>query len=206
MALLTASSSNSIAVYLIDAVTGAILHASSHDGVLSSASVAAAMSENWFAYAVTSQDPETSALSTQLLISELYESATANERGNLGARTNYSSFSSDAGAKPYVRSQAFTLSESVSTLAVTQTIQGITSRQLLAVLPNSNAIVAIPREVLNARRPVDRDPTNDEREEGLFRYSPVLDLEPRNYLTHVREVVGIQEDNNISIAVWRALV
>ena len=193
MALLTASSSDSIAVYLVDAVTGAILHTSSHAGVVPSASVPAAMSENWLAYVVTSQDPETSALSTQLLISELYESATANERGNLGARTNYSSFSADAGAKPYVRSQAFTLSEPVSTLAVTQTIQGITSRSLLAGLPNSNAIVAIPREVLNARRPVDRDPTNDEREEGLFRYSPVLELEPRNYLTHIREVFGIKK-------------
>lgn len=192
-ALLTASSSNSIAVYLVDAVTGAILHTSSHDGVVSTASTPAAMSENWFAHAVTSHNPETSALSTQILISELYESATANERGNLGPRTNYSSFSSDAGAKPYVRSQAFTLPEPVSTLAVTQTIQGITSRQLLAVLPNSNAIVAIPREVLNARRPVDREPTNDEREEGLFRYSPILELDPRNYLTHVREVVGIKK-------------
>ncbi len=192
MALLTASSSNSVAVYLVDAVTGAILHTSSHDQVLTGSSIPAAMSENWFAYALTSQDPETSALSTQLLISELYESAAANDRGTLAARSNYSSFSSDAGAKPYVRSQAFTLSEPISTLAVTQTIQGITSRQLLAVLPNSDAIVAIPREVLNARRPVDRDPTNDEREEGLFRYSPILELEPRNYLTHIREVVGIK--------------
>ena len=193
LALLTASSAKSVAVYLIDAVTGAILHTSSHDGVLAGTSIPAAMSENWIAYAVTSQDPETSALTTQLLISELYESSAANDRGTLAARTNYSSFLADAGAKPYVRSQAFTLSEPISTLAVTQTIQGITTRQLLAALPNSNAIVAIPREVLNARRPVDRDPTNDEREEGLFRYSPVLELEPKNYLTHIREVVGIRK-------------
>ena len=193
LALLTASSSNSISVYLIDAVTGAVLHTSSHEGVLAGSLVPAVMSENWFAYALTTQDPETSALSSQLLISELYESEASNDRGTLAAKSNYSSFSADAGAKPYVQSQAFTLPEAISTLAVTQTAQGITTRQLIAALPGSNGIVAIPREILNARRPVDRDPTTDEREEGLFRYSPALELDPKSYLTHVREVIGIEK-------------
>ena len=193
LALLTATSASSVTIYIVDAVTGAILHSSHHDGVLPGTTVPAVLSENWAAYAFTSQDPETSALSTQLIISELYESSASNDRGTLAARSNYSSFSADAGAKPYVISQAFTLSESISTLAVTQTIQGITSRQLIAALQDSSGIVAIPREVLNARRPVDREPTNDEREEGLFRYSPVLELDPKSYLSHSREVSGIKK-------------
>ena len=86
LALLTASSSNSISVYLIDAVTGAVLHTSSHEGVLAGSLVPAVMSENWFAYALTTQDPETSALSSQLLISELYESEASNDRGTLAAK------------------------------------------------------------------------------------------------------------------------
>jgi ER membrane protein complex subunit 1 len=193
LALLIASSPNSVTIYLVDAVTGAILHTSSHEGKLENTAIPAVISENWCAYAFTSQDPETSALSTQLIISELYESPASNDRGLLASRNNYSSFAADAGTKPYVISQAFTLSEPISTLAVTQTVQGITTRQLLAALPNSNAIVAIPREILNARRPVDRDPTRDEQEEGLFRYSPVLELDPKQYLTHSREVFGVQK-------------
>lgn len=192
LALLTATSETSLAVYLIDAVTGAILHVASHEGILRGSPTPAVMSENWVAYSFTSQDHETSALSTQLIVAELYESSAPNDRGTLAARLNYSSFSGDAGAKPYVISQAFTLSEPITTLAVSQTAQGITTRQLLAVLSNSNAIVAIPREVLNARRPVDRDPTREEQEEGLLRYSPVLEFEPKNYLSHSREVLGIK--------------
>jgi hypothetical protein len=77
-------------------------------------------------------------------------------------------------------------------MAVTQTRQGITTRQLLCVLPSSNAIVGIPRPVLDPRRPVDRDPTSAEAEEGLFRYAPYLDFDGKWYLTHSRDVAGIQ--------------
>jgi len=193
LALLTALSSTTLTVYLVEAVTGAILHTSKHEGILPDSPVPSAISENWFAYSFTSRDPGSSGLSTQLVIAELYESSVSNDRGALGSRTNYSSFSADAGSKPHVVAQAFTVAEPISSLTVTQTAQGITTRQLLATLPNSNAIVGIPREVLNARRPVDRDPTSQELEEGLLRYSPVLDLDPKLSLTHSREVVGIKK-------------
>jgi ER membrane protein complex subunit 1 len=193
LALLTATSASSLTVYLIDAVTGSVLYTSSHDGVIASAPTPAVMSENWLAYTFTSQDVETSALSQQLIVAELYESGSPNDRGALAAQTNYSSYAPDAGTRPHVITQSFTVAEPISNLAVTQTAQGITTRQLLATLADSEAIVAIPKEVLNARRPVDRDPTATEKEEGLFRYNPVLELEPRNFLNHAREVVGVQK-------------
>lgn len=193
VALLTAVSESTLTMYLLDAVTGSVLHTFTHQGILPSAAIPAVISENWFAYTFTSQDPTTSGLSHQLVISELYESSIPNDRGALTSRTNYSSFSVDAGAKPYIISQSFTIAEPISHLAVSQTAQGITSRQLLATLPNSNAIIGIPREILDARRPVDRDPTTTEREEGLFRYSATLELEPKWFLSHSREVVGITD-------------
>lgn len=193
IALLVAQSHADLLLYLVDAVTGAILHTSEHHGILSGSPIPAVLSENWFAYSFTSQDPATSALSTQIVLSELYESSVPNDRGALASRSNYSSFSPDAGTYPHVISQAFTVAEPISYLAVSQTGQGITSRQLLATLPNSKAIVGIPREVLDARRPVDRDPTANEREEGLMCYSPVLELDPKWFLTHSREVLGIKK-------------
>ncbi|KIW38286.1 uncharacterized protein PV06_09264 [Exophiala oligosperma] len=193
IALLIAQSESSLTVYLINAVTGAVLHTSTHQGVLPQTETPAVISENWYAYSFTSQDPATSALSSQIIISELYESSTANDRGALAARSNYSTFGPDAGVEPHVISQAFTIGQPISHLAVSQTSQGITSRQLLATLPESNAVVGIPREILDARRPVDRDPTSTEREEGLMRYSPVLEFDPRWFLTHSREVMGIKK-------------
>jgi hypothetical protein len=150
------------------------------------------LSENWFAYSFLARESPDSAKGYQIVISELYESDLPNDRGVLGATTNYSSFDAGATRKPYVISQAFTLPEKVSHMAVTQTSQGIATRQLLCTLPNSNAIVGIPRYVIAPRRPVDRDPTALEAEEGLFKYSPTLDLDPKWFLTHSREVVGIK--------------
>lgn len=191
MAVLTTMSNEILTMYLIDAVTGAILHTSSHVGVLDSFPISAVLSENWYAYTFTSSNPETNALSTQLIISELYESDVPNDRGQLSAQTNYSSFGPDGNVKPHVVSAAFTLAEPMSHLTVTQTAQGITSRSLLAYLPGSHAMIAIPRHVLDARRPIDRDPTSSEAEEGLFRYTPELSLDPKTFLSHARDVVGI---------------
>lgn len=193
LAVLTALTSTGMSVYLVDAVTGAILHTSDHAGVLSTFPISSAISENWFAYTFTSANPETKAVTSQIVISELYESSISNDRGSSSIKTNYSSFGPDANARPHVESAAYTLSEPLSHLSVTQTGQGITSRLLLAFLPNANSVAAIPLHILNARRPIDRDPTASEAEEGLFRYNPQLDIDPKQFLSHSRDVVGIQE-------------
>lgn len=192
--LLATSDSGMLTVYLIDAVTGAVLHTATHTGVLSGNAIPAVLSENWFAYTFTSRDPITSGLTNQLIVSDLYESSAPNDRvfpANLPS--NYSAFSPDAAAaRPYVKSQSWTVAEPISHLGVSQTAQGITSRQVLATLPNSNAIIGIPRELLDPRRPADRDVNATEREEGLQRYTPNLDLDPKLFLTHAREVLGIE--------------
>ncbi|EXJ78715.1 hypothetical protein A1O1_09117 [Capronia coronata CBS 617.96] len=193
VALLIAEYHSDLTVYLIDAVTGAVLDTATHQGILPGTDVPAVVSENWFAYSFTSQDPAGEGIATKLVISELYESSIPNDRGPLGSRTNFSEFSVDAGVRPHVISQAYAIAEPISNLAVSQTAQGITSRQVLATLPNSNAVIGIPREILDARRPVDRDPTATEREEGLMRYSPIIELDPKFLLTHSRDVTGIRK-------------
>ena len=182
--------------YLLDGVSGKVLHAVTQAGVDHTQPIASTISENWFAYsffgdAVT----ESSAKGHQLVVSELYESPVANDRGPLDAAGNYSSLHSNTGDSlplPHVVSQAFIITEPITHMAVTQTRQGITTRQLICTLPDSQSIVAIPRPVLDPRRPVDRDPTSAEAEEGLFRYAPFLDFDGKWHLTHSRDVSGIQ--------------
>ena len=53
-------------------------------------------------------------------------------------------------------------------------------------------MIAIPIGVFSPRRPVGREPTNPEREEGLFRYLPVVDIIPTWALSHKREVLGVK--------------
>jgi hypothetical protein len=193
LVLLTAVSSNALTIFLVESVTGAVLHTSTHEGVAPGTPIASVMSENWFAYSFLASDSPNSAKGYQLIITEMYESDIPNDRGVLGSTTNYSSFDAGATRKPSFITQAFTIPEPISTMATTQTNQGITTRQLLCVLPHSNAIIGIPRHVLAPRRPVDRDPTALEVEEGLFRYSPLLEFDPKLLLTHSREVIGISK-------------
>ncbi|KAI9879257.1 MAG: hypothetical protein M1830_009117 [Pleopsidium flavum] len=203
--LITAVSDSSATAtfYLVDSISGEILYSTSHTGVDTTRSITSTISENWFTYSLwgdvsDSSTAHSSSKGYHLVLAELFESSIPNDRGPLGSSPNsssiYPSFTTDADIpKPHAVAQAFLVQEEISNMAVTSTRQGITSRSLLCTLPASNAIVAIPRHVLDPRRPIDRDPTSAEAEEGLFRYSPVIEFDPKWYITHKREVMGIQK-------------
>lgn len=190
--------------YLLDTISGEVLYSTSHGGVDTKQPITSTLTENWFAYSLWSDIlPSTTATlpsskGYQLVVSELYESEVPNDRGPLGATSNSSSVEpSDIPnaepALPHVISQSFIIPEPISHMSVSQTRQGITTRELLCTLAESNAIVGIPRNILDARRPVGRDPTPQEAEEGLFRYHPVIEFDPKIILTHKREVIGIKD-------------
>ncbi|KAK4988723.1 hypothetical protein LTR66_007229 [Elasticomyces elasticus] len=179
-------------VYLLDGISGTILFSNSHAGIDTSHPIPSTLSENWFAYSYAIDSATSSASKGhQLVVGELYESPFPNERGKpLAPRANHSTLHSTP--SPHPISQTYNIPEAISHLAVTQTRQGITSRHLLAVLPASNSLVEIPRSAIDPRRPVARDPTSAELAEGLERYTPVLDFDPKWTLNHRREAVGIR--------------
>ena len=194
LVLITAVGDNSATFYVLDAISGKVLHSTVQTSVDTKQPITSVISENWFAYSLWADVTASSdAKGYQLSISELYESSVPNDRGPLGSADNYSSvYDLDALPRPYVISQSFVIPESISHMAVTQTRQGITIRQLLCTLPASNAIIGIPRPVLDPRRPVGRDPTTSETEEGLFKYAPFLEFDGKWYLTHSRDIADIQ--------------
>lgn len=188
--------------YLLDSVSGEVLYSTTHTSVDITQPITSLLTENWFVYSLWADvSTDSTSLPTakgyQLVVSELFESSIPNDRGPLGVSANYSSLEpsetpSDEPALPYVITQSFIIPEAISHMSVTQTRQGITTRQLLGVLASSNSIVAIPRNLLDPRRPVDRDPTPGELEEGLMKYNPALDFDPKMMITHKREVMGIR--------------
>jgi hypothetical protein len=194
--------SSSATFYLLDSVSGDVLYSASHEGVDIKQPIASALTENWFAYSLWSDLlPTTIGLPVskgyQIVVSELYESDVPNDRGPLDSASNSSSLEpcdipNAEPALPYVLSQTFLIPEAISHMSVTQTRQGITVRELLCTLPSSNSIVGIPRTILDPRRPVGRDPTAAEQEEGLSRYQPVIEFDPKIILTHKREVIGVR--------------
>ncbi|EGX91001.1 hypothetical protein CCM_05158 [Cordyceps militaris CM01] len=196
---------STLSVKLIDTISGQVLAAETYDGVDASKAVSCTMSENWFACSFFGQyqlDDESGRAiqGYQVVVSDLYESETPNDRGPLGDDARFSSLApvenplaAGAAALPAVVSQSWIVSQPLTKLAVTQTRQGIASRSLVAYLPESHAVVALPRVLLDPRRPVGRDPTANEIEaEGLPRYMPAIEIDSRNILSHDWEILGVE--------------
>ena len=196
--------------YILDATSGAVIYSLGHPGVDKTQPIVSAISENWFSYSLYSEDmavtrdtnqPGTQKLKGyQLVISEFYESPHPNDRGPLGSFPNSSSIYPKAAeeddtstATPHVIVQTYLLPGPISSMSVTSTLQGITTRSLLCVLPELNSLISISRAFIDARRPAGRDPTTPEAEEGLFRYSPILDFEPKWILNHKRDIISITD-------------
>ena len=193
--------------YVLDAISGAIIYSISHPGVDLKRSVTSTLSENWFAYSLFSESTAVSQSTSsvgrenlkgyQLVISEFYESPYPNERSSLNPGANSSSIyppnqkAEDGSAMPHVISQTYMIPGPVSSMSVTSTLQGITTRSLLFVLSDLHSVFTVSRAYVDPRRPVGRDPTPAEVEEGLFRYNPVLDFEPKWVLSHKRDLLTI---------------
>lgn len=193
---------STIITYLLDTVSGQILSTATYEGVDTGKPVHCAMSENWFACSFFGQyalreNPAQALKGYQLVVSDLYESELANDRGPLGDAANFSSLEPvdlpTGPALPSITSQTYILGAPISALAVTETRQGISSRQLLAYLPESHGIYGIPRMLLEPRRVVGRDPTPIEAEEGLMKYHPAIEVDPKLVITHERDVIGIEK-------------
>ncbi|KAL1604886.1 hypothetical protein SLS60_004426 [Paraconiothyrium brasiliense] len=182
-------------VYLLDSASGQLLHTALHNGVDVSRPIPSTFSENWFTYSLTlDSTSSTASRGYQLVVSELFESPLPDDRGPLGDSANSSTvLPKGEAAQPHVVSQSFQIPEEISHMTVTQTRQGITSRELIVTLPSSNSIVGIPRGVIDPRRPVGRDATAQEQSEGLVRYAPMILFDPKWHLNHKYEVAGIKD-------------
>ena len=198
---------STMSVYLLDSISGDVLYTTTHSGVDTSRPITSILSGNWFAYSLfcdpvtvgeqNAKSPLPLPKGHQLIVSELFESPFPNDRGSLGSSSNFSAIHPAASENggivdtPHVKSQAFVIPGPISHMSVTSTLQGITPRSLICVLPSLNALIAIPQHLLDPRRPVGRDATAAEMEEGLFKYNAVLEFEPKWFLSHKREVLGL---------------
>lgn len=198
---------SSAVIYILDSASGEILHAATHSNVDTTRTIAATVTENWIAYSIFSDSLDNSPKDSinhhensrgfQLIVSEFFESPYPNHRGSLGASVNFSNIhpvTPDIGETPnlpYVISQAYSIPGPISHMAVTSTLQSITPRSLLCFLPSLNALISIPRTMLDPRRPVGRDPLPIELEEGLSRHNALLEFEPTWVINHKREIMSL---------------
>lgn len=193
---------SSLSLQLIDTVSGQILASQEYGGVDIGKGVSCTISENWYTCSffgeyILSDGTNRAIKGYQVVTTDFYESPSPNDRGPLGDAANFSSLNpvEDPAASaplPWAVSQSWVTNEHLRNLAVSQTRQGVTNRLVLAYLPEAHGVLGMPRIAIDPRRPVGRDPTAADMEaEGLMKYAPALEIDPRSIISHERDVVGI---------------
>ncbi|XP_069096248.1 ER membrane protein complex subunit 1 isoform X1 [Pleurodeles waltl] len=166
-----------IGIYLIDSVTGHIIHSSVQRKAKGPVHIIHA--ENWVLY----QFWNTKSRRNELTVLELFEGM---------EQYNTTAFSSlDHPHMPHVLQQSYIFPSAISAMEATITERGITSRHVLLGLP-SGAILSLPKALLDPRRP--EIPTEYTREENLIPYSPDLQIHAERFINYnqtVSRMLGI---------------
>ncbi|MBA0737691.1 hypothetical protein Gogos_011143 [Gossypium gossypioides] len=176
-----------LVVYLIDTVTGRVLHRMTHHG--SQGPVQAVLSENWVVYHYFNLR----AHRYEMSVIEIYDQSRADNKdvwklvvGNHNLTSPVSSYSR---AEVITKSQSYFFTHSLKAIAVTLTVKGITSKQLL-IGTIGDQVLALDKRFLDPRRSV--NPTQAEREEGIMPLTDSLPIIPQSYITHSLRVEGLQ--------------
>ncbi|OAY79607.1 ER membrane protein complex subunit 1 [Ananas comosus] len=177
----------SLVAYLIDAVTGRILHRVTHQGA--QGPVHAVVSENWVIYHYFNLR----AHRYEMSVIEIYDQSRADNKDVwklvLGKHNLTAPITSYARPEVVVKSQSYFFTHSVKAMAVTATAKGITSKQLL-IGTIGDQVLALDKRYLDPRRSA--NPTPAEKEEGIIPLTDSLPINPQSYVTHSLQVEGLR--------------
>ncbi|XP_030543021.1 ER membrane protein complex subunit 1 [Rhodamnia argentea] len=176
-----------LVVYLIDTITGRILHRMTHQG--SQAPVRAVFSENWVVYHYFNLR----AHRYEMSVVEIYDQSRADNKDVLklvvGKHNLTSPVSSYSRPEVIAKSQSYFFTHSVKAITVTSTAKGITSKQLL-IGTIGDQVLALDKRYLDPRRTI--NPTQAEKEEGIIPLTDSLPIIPQSYVTHALKVEGLR--------------
>lgn len=171
----TDDSTSTLGIWVLDAETGFLLHHELHLHVVTARPIKLMQAENWFVcHYWTASDTN----AYQITVTELYqglENTHNTDKGNL-----------------HVSSQSYIFDHEVMHMTATTTRQGITSRDVVLVM-RSGALLTISRKVLDPRRPDTLKLSTEHKEELLMPYEPVIDVDPKDVLSHRMELLGIEK-------------
>ncbi|KAL6574922.1 hypothetical protein OROMI_012207 [Orobanche minor] len=178
---------SSLVVYVIDTVTGRILHRMTHHG--SQGPVQAVFSENWVVYHYFNLR----AHRFEMSVIEIYDQARAENKDILklvlGSHNLTSPITAFSRPEVFTKAQSYFFTHSAKTLAVTSTAKGITSKQVL-LGTIGDQVLALDKRFLDPRRTV--NPTQAEKEEGIIPLTDSLPIIPQSYITHSLKVEGLR--------------
>ena len=179
-----------VRIYLIDTVSGAIIHSVVHKEARGP--VQLVQTEHTLVYTYWNTKKER----TEMTVMDLFENSkqeilTAGQMMMYNdSKTTYSSHGMQTD-KPRVLTQTYIMPIGVKNLAVTQSVHGITTRNILVSLANDR-VLSLDRKFLDPRRPLGK-PTPDDMEEMLVPYSPFMPIVPTAILSYNQTVHQLRD-------------
>jgi len=188
-------SDTDLGFYIINGVSGATVFKSSQKFVSFDRPINVLMVENW---ALVSYGSYRDNLN-ELWVVEMFEPTVEKSALNLittyfDKADDFSQYTSYSPAAPMIYQLSFVFPSFIKTLTVTKTEQGITSRNILAVL-STNQIYNLDRRTINARRPmVDGKVPREKLHEYEFPpYVPQIGFNPLNVLNYYVPLEGLSQ-------------
>uniref|UniRef100_A0A7S1BSG2 ER membrane protein complex subunit 1 n=1 Tax=Corethron hystrix TaxID=216773 RepID=A0A7S1BSG2_9STRA len=184
----------SIFVSLVDTVSGRILHRNGHAHAVpinnnGNPSIPLTISENWIYYSMWNTKTKRSELSVISLYEGMMDKYAITATKRPEQSTTLSSL--DNSVRPVVLQRTYTTAKPITTLGVTQTANGVTTKALILSL-SSHQLASIDRRLLDPRRP-NSEVRQVEAAEGLFQYNPVLPISPQAVLSYTHALEGVKK-------------
>ncbi|TPX33872.1 hypothetical protein SmJEL517_g03357 [Synchytrium microbalum] len=218
--LKTSDTATTASVYLVDAITGALLYHAVHAGggnLDSIPSVHVIQCENWVVYSYWNHGPD--AAESVVVADEAPEGDAKTPKRKSGKkkaqraslpevkamevvvlelfesskqdkRFEGDTFSSFDGLRPDVLSEAYEFPAGVTAIGVTRTPAGISTRDVIFGT-TSNQLLAVNKRVLDPRRPISL--SADDKDEGLVQYTAYIQHNPKEVLSYHLEVAGVSQ-------------
>lgn len=168
---------NYINIYLIDAVTGALVHSIYHPK--SQGPFNMVHSENWLVYSYYN----TKNRRTEISSLEMFEGTTQSNS------TSFSSLARSSIKPKLVEHKTFIFPSGVEAMTDTVTLRGMTNRHIIVALP-SGALLELPKIFLDPRRPINM--TMEHREEGLIPYMPELPIPSESIINYDQTLLAVR--------------
>ncbi|KAK2462583.1 hypothetical protein APHAL10511_005401 [Amanita phalloides] len=176
-------------VYIVDGVKGSIVYRAALPGMPSMpggapiCDVKMCMTENWLVYHY--YDPESKGW--RMVSVELYEGLADHKTGSADA-SSYDPAVRDV----TVFEQAYVFPSAVTAMRTTETRYGMTSKEVV-VATDDGKVRVLSRRELDPRRPKRKPTAEEEQDEMLVEYDPVVGSDPRRVVSHRYGVARIRE-------------
>lgn len=178
--------------YLLDAVTGNLLHSFEHkrEEVVDFSSINLIMDDNWIIYSYFVIAPS---LEQRFNVIDLFDTEKSLKKDNANS---VSEFSHNSTIDSY-SIKSFIFPERIYGMSSTQSLYGITLKSIIVATENG-ALIEIPKHLLNSRRIDDRELTQADFQSDfkMIPYEPVIARNAFQILNHKHQL-KVTKDGNI---------